>query len=1635
MSCNQNTARGYTARVTNNCQCGNSNCSKVCVLKTFTHEHPDYRFLDRNFTSNPNGSTIFLNQLGDVNTQNLMSGDTLVFDQDTSTFIPGTVSTVQTGTGNPNTNGVVGGAGDVFVDTSTNTVYTFNGSEWVSQPPLPTPVPTTDECYALCYDTVSGTYNYQQLPNFPNIRTGTGAPTVLPEDGAGDIYVDTMNGTNYIFDGTNWDVLNPFLTGNGDPVITPTGGNNVYIDNSTGNVWVWDGAMWTSTSQSVPAVPVSDGTGDGQCFVLCNDNTAVAGEVGNVTYTPATLTVEGASAPTGTATTSVNLNLPDTLRLWNNAGAISVTQGSAVPQVETSLNFASPLPNGDTPADYTFGTGVLGSPIGKEGMPIHGSIFTDTTTGTMYTYIDGNHGIGGDARTYDSTKWMQIQNTGIPSQFERVPGGIDSAGNPQNVIHLTSDSTINTYDDDFVLGAPGMVAHGTGEFLHYDSSKTALLGGLHAGGDSTDPNVGQFSFKWGSANIASGAQSFAVGTENTSTGVHSHTMGRNNQATGTSSMARGDSSVASGLQSFASGDNATASGDRSHALGTGTTASSNESFASGLDTVASGRQSHAGGETSIASGSISFAHGNMVTAGGSASFATGVSSTASGNNSFVYGRENIASARESHAGGVTSTASGSVAFAHGGSVQATNINASAFGRRTLASGEDSHVIGEESTAAGNISFAGGRLTQALGERSFAFGESNQAQGDVSTAFGSTTLASGVRSFTHGDRTSATNENAVAFGETTTASGPSSSAFGINTVASGGRSFAHGNGSQATGGNSVAFGEGTTAGGNESLVHGDRSTASGDQSFAGGLSTTASGARSFAHGQANQALGIQAVSFGINNISLGNRSFTVGNNNQANGLHSFAVGESNIASGEESFAVNNDTEAFGQASFAGGLRCTASGSRSFVFGIDNQATTNNSAVLGGSANLASGVNSAILGGSANLASGTRAVAFGEGTTSSGENSFSMGDTSIASGKDSASMGLETVASGLQSFAQGLRNTASGDRSFSCGANNRSLGANSFSGGALGVAAGDRSFTFGNGCIAIGSTSQAFGEQTRTDGENATSFGRLTTASGSQSFVGGGGVSSNSRTKAFGRNDFAFGQAVSTYDGRGTDARPIIIPTTPAPAPGDIIANPFTGFTVDGEVVDPSVPLGGQKVILGRFGSIADSIVAPNYRTLTAGVTLPDNSVRPGFYIANGASIADVNNGANNSIGLSVTTVDSSGNFHTVPRMTLRCFQIIGGSVISSTGNADIAELFEAVEGQRDVGRFMTFSTETGSGDALMVRYAQPGEKVLGVISKTAFMIGNTSQEWNKKYLRDEFDDELTEEIKGKGLLSQLYEKVEKMNPEVPELDLSEIQLKVEEKKTKIGEMEDSKMLDLEKITKDIRGVGESLVQRLEEEKKVEVDEEEPQIRTRSDPIVVPEEPSEEEVKIAQLKNQYVESEKKYVDTIALLKEDIVEIQKEMVEMKEKYDQAVKARMERVEIFRPSELKLQMFSELYEELEKEVVEYLQKKKYTEEEIAEILNQETMEFPVDRKMNRDFDFSKQFQNREARDEWVTVGFSGRVIVEDDGKAKPGDRVVVGQDGKAVLSTDETGWIVLQRVGDGLEGRKFTIRIWTEQ
>ena len=149
---------------------------------------------------------------------------------------------------------------------------------------------------------------------------------------------------------------------------------------------------------------------------------------------------------------------------------------------------------------------------------------------------------------------------------------------------------------------------------------------------------------------------------------------------------------------------------------------------------------------------------------------------------------------------------------------------------------------------------------------------------------------------------------------------------------------------------------------------------------------------------------------------------------------------------------------------------------------------------------------------------------------------------------------------------------------------------------------------------------------------------------------------------------------------------------------------------------SVSNGGGNLIVGNYNTNSSDVVTNNL-----------------LVVGNGANKGDTSNGAN------------------ALRLTNE------GYLYYNTGcgaGADYAEFFEWSDGNPDnedrCGLFVTFDFDKEynyqtSSELPSIKIAQPGEYILGVISGNPSFVGNSDEEWKKRWLYDDFDRPIVEAI--------------------------------------------------------------------------------------------------------------------------------------------------------------------------------------------------------------------------------------------------------------------------------------------------
>ncbi len=216
-------------------------------------------------TARPNGSALIVGDQYINTTTDILfywNGSAWeVLDNDTHSFAgSGTpyISTPSTGTNSQTTrpDGTALVTGDQYVDTATDTLYYYNGTEWETLSSVDT--------HSF---TGSGT------PYISTPSAGTNPQSTRPDSTAlitGDQYVDTATDTLYYYNGSDWEALKTIdthsFTGSGTPYIaTPSVGTNtqttrpdgsalltgdMYVNTSDKTIFFYSGAEWSLASEN-----------------------------------------------------------------------------------------------------------------------------------------------------------------------------------------------------------------------------------------------------------------------------------------------------------------------------------------------------------------------------------------------------------------------------------------------------------------------------------------------------------------------------------------------------------------------------------------------------------------------------------------------------------------------------------------------------------------------------------------------------------------------------------------------------------------------------------------------------------------------------------------------------------------------------------------------------------------------------------------------------------------------------------------------------------------------------------------------------------------------------------------------------------------------------------------------------------------------------------------------------------------------------------------------------------------------------------------------------------------------------------------------------------------------------------------
>lgn len=296
-----------------------------------------------------------------------------------------------------------GSIGELFYNTSSDTLFVFNGVSW------------------------------EEAVGGDNISSGTSLPSSVT---VGQLFFQTSQEKLYVGTTSDWEPLQGASSGSGLPVSGNTG--DLFLDTGTSLLYIWTGSSWTqvggaSNVNSGSSTPGS-GSGEGELFfnttsdeLLVWDGTSwnvVSGTSGSsLIQTGSTLPASGSAGELFFETTD------DTLNIWDGSSWISIMPG--VTPVDTSLpasgNVGDLFYNSSDENVYVWdGTDwvivggaatqssiVVGDPLPASGSA--GDLFFQTSDSTMYVW--------------DGTEWVSLQDSGtgvtVGTSFPSSPSAGD----------------------------------------------------------------------------------------------------------------------------------------------------------------------------------------------------------------------------------------------------------------------------------------------------------------------------------------------------------------------------------------------------------------------------------------------------------------------------------------------------------------------------------------------------------------------------------------------------------------------------------------------------------------------------------------------------------------------------------------------------------------------------------------------------------------------------------------------------------------------------------------------------------------------------------------------------------------------------------------------------------------------------------------------------------------------------------------------------------------------------------------------------------------------------------------------------------------------------------------------------------
>ncbi|MDI4647404.1 peptidase G2 autoproteolytic cleavage domain-containing protein [Cohnella hashimotonis] len=915
------------------------------------------------------------------------------------------------------------------------------------------------------------------------------------------------------------------------------------------------------------------------------------------------------------------------------------------------------------------------------------------STAEILQYLDGGSNFGlsvsnagfvvnsGETLTYsywgfispDDLLGRKMVGSGIIDSFQAT-GGVLS-------IWLNTWPTAYSFDTDKSLQNKYNASIGTYS-SHAEGSMTQALG-------NTSHSEGWFT-------VASGDNSHSEGKRTEALSKDSHTEGQFTRVNVTGTDIEGNNlyrNVDLDIFSYdemlpwaghAEGYDTLVTGAAGHAEGIHTLASNIAAHAEGISSEASGWGAHAEGNTTISSGDGAHAEGNRTIASGGYSHSEGDFTVASGYNSHAEGEYTTASGNNSHAEGKGATASGG--------------NAHAEGYQTKASGESSHAEGRQTSAVTNFSHAEGQYTSALSSEvslSITSFDATNKKITLDTSFFNTSTSL-LNTLVAGDVLYIKVDGGVDLKVTLVSR--TTNVLAIDTTPQETWRFA----SKISGTNVPPY-----------PVHaeGYSTMASGPGSHAEGYYTGATDFGSHSEGFYTKSMGQGSHSEGSNTIASGLSSHSEGQSTKASGPNSHAEGFTTQATGAVSHAEGNSTIASGEASHAEGAYTTASGSSSHAEGTSTKASGTNSHAEGRASAAVQQYSHAEGDGTVAGASIAPIYAFNKTAktiSTTFASSFNLGDIIYIYSYVSSSQTPNIVSASVVSKSGDVI-TLSGDPTGGASVTVVSFATKY----AVYNANSTGSHAEGVGTTAWANGSHAEGLYTRSTDYGSHSEGILTVASSMGAHAEGHGTkvspSFTNLTPTI-NTDLLGTSSITTVVGHAEGYDTLV---TGAGGHAEGISTTASGIGSHAE--------GGSTIASGTYShseglnttaSNYASHVMGRYNKLLTGSATAYSSSSDAFVIGNGTSTSALGN------AFRVTFAGAT----------------YGLSAFNSTG-ADYGEFFEWLDGNPNgddrTGLFVTL-------DGDKIRLASSSDDfILGIVSANPSVIGDSHDDWQGKYLRDEW----------------------------------------------------------------------------------------------------------------------------------------------------------------------------------------------------------------------------------------------------------------------------------------------------------